>query len=679
MDNKNNSSAVSAVIPAFNERGRLKKVLQVVCQYPGLKEILVIDDGSTDNTRLDLEELEPKDERVRYIRLDKNQGKGKAMRAGVEHASGEYVLFLDADLYNLNSEHLDVLIRPVVEGKADMTVGIFRGGKWLTDFSQRVVPWLSGQRCMVRRVFFDIPIDLVSGYGIETAFTVLAHDLHWRLKYVPLQGAYHKPTETRRGAVTGLLWKLRMYEQIIRTYLALRRRDPHARRRAFIIGILALILVVFALTQFYNNSRADAHIGLQDLPVLDLTNAQRILVIAPHPDDETLGTGGTIQAALDKGADVRVVVVTNGDGQPAAAVALQKDITIKPEDYIKDGEIRQQESLDALKILGVPASQVSYLGFPDGQVGELWLDDWQTNCPLEGKHTQVTAVPYPDTYQPNADYCGSVLLGIIKKILVDYRPDMILLPQINDNHPDHRAATQFTLMAAAELSANDINYQPTIWGYIIHYGKYPHLRGWQLNHSLLPPIPLLTPESNWYRLNLTQQQEAAKASAIRAYKSQLELMKSYLESFARQNEIFDKVDLLEFSNTAIDTLQINQAPNLDTANLSVPDKASARQLALAGTDLTDLQASILQDRLVVTAHTRGDFLPDVEYLTRFKFSDGRTQTCILGKDGLRLTSSAFACSIDISELKTPDVVGFDAEVGKNITLDQSGWHFVILR
>ena len=111
----------------------------------------------------------------------------------------------------------------------------------------------------------------------------------------------------------------------------------------------------------------------------------------------------------------------------------------------------------------------------------------------------------------------------------------------------------------------------------------------------------------------------------------------------------------------------------------MPDKASARQLALAGTDLTDLQASILQDRLVVTVHTRGDFLPDVEYLTRFKFSDGRTQTCILGKDGLRLTSSAFACSIDISELKTPDVVGFDAEVGKNITLDQSGWHFVILR
>jgi glycosyltransferase involved in cell wall biosynthesis len=218
------STKWAVVIPAYNERGKLKNVLRVACQASQVREIIVVDDGSTDGTELDVQEFSPQDARIRYIRLATNQGKTRALWAGVDAAQSEYLLLLDADLINLKVEHLQALIGPVQDGRVEMTVGVFRKGKWITDMSQWVNPWLSGQRGLAKQSFYQVPLDQVVGYGIETAFTVIARRLHWRVEYVPLWGAYHQPTEFRRGAFVGLYWKARMYAHIIRTYFSMREK-----------------------------------------------------------------------------------------------------------------------------------------------------------------------------------------------------------------------------------------------------------------------------------------------------------------------------------------------------------------------------------------------------------------------------------------------------------------------
>jgi glycosyltransferase involved in cell wall biosynthesis len=219
------STRWAVVIPAYNERGKLKNVLWVVCQASQIREIIVVDDGSTDGTELDVQEISTQDARLRYIRLETNQGKTRALWAGVDAAQSEYILLLDADLLNLKVEHLEALIRPIQEERAEMTVGVFRKGKWITDMSQMVTPWLSGQRGLAKELFYQVPLDQVVGYGIETAFTVIARRLRWRVEYVPLWGAYHQPTEIRRGAFVGLFWKARMAAHILRTYFSLREKN----------------------------------------------------------------------------------------------------------------------------------------------------------------------------------------------------------------------------------------------------------------------------------------------------------------------------------------------------------------------------------------------------------------------------------------------------------------------
>jgi len=214
---------IAAIVPAYNERGRLKSTLELLIKLSELDEIIVVDDGSSDGTACDIDDLNPGDERIRCIRLENNQGKSRAMQTGAGATACELILFLDADLYHIKLEDVRSLIRPVRDDELDMAIGVFQGGKWNTDLSHWASPWLSGQRCMLRSKFLHVPFSIVEGYGIEIAMTVIAKRERWRYRYLPLRGAYHKPSEFHRGGFTGIKWRMRMYGQIIRTYLALRR------------------------------------------------------------------------------------------------------------------------------------------------------------------------------------------------------------------------------------------------------------------------------------------------------------------------------------------------------------------------------------------------------------------------------------------------------------------------
>src|SRR5262245_28993582 len=105
-----------------------------------------------------------------------------------------------------------------------------------------------------------------------------------------------------------------------------------------------------------------------DIPTtpLELPPDARVMVVAPHPDDETIAVGGLLARLSRAGVPLRVIFVTNGDGYPDAVTRTVAARNPTSADYLAFGRRREQEALTALARLGVSERDVRFLGFPDG-------------------------------------------------------------------------------------------------------------------------------------------------------------------------------------------------------------------------------------------------------------------------------------------------------------------------
>jgi hypothetical protein len=202
---------IAAIIPAFNEAKMIGGVLEVLHRVDSLNEIIVVDDGSKDATSKIVQKFSERDGRLRLIRNPKNLGKGQAVFTGFRATQAPYLLMLDADLIHITPQHVLDLMQPVLEGQADMTLGLFRGGYWATDLAHALTPWLTGQRCLRAELCKSISGRAAAGYGLETAMTVAAHQHGWRCQKVILHGAMHPPGEMHRGILRGFLNRGKMY------------------------------------------------------------------------------------------------------------------------------------------------------------------------------------------------------------------------------------------------------------------------------------------------------------------------------------------------------------------------------------------------------------------------------------------------------------------------------------
>lgn len=674
------SPSLAAIIPAFNETGRIGRVLAVLRDVAELGEIIVVDDGSTDGTQAEVEAVAAADPRIRCLRFPANRGKGEALFAGARATSADILLFLDADLVGLKPDHVRALIRPVSEGQAELSIGIFQGGQLNTDFAHWLTPWLSGQRCLPAHLFAQVRQPTGSGYGIETAITLTARRERWRCQNVPWRGVSHVPAEFRRGLWPGVQNRLRMYGAIFRTLFGEKVWQlfvPSLSMQTRLKLVLGLILVSSSFA--YDRAVVVPNMRLDDVPYLSLADIERVLVIAPHPDDETLGAGGAIQLALAGGAEVKVVVVTNGDGQAVAPLVLRHQFLARSADYIITGEERQVETLAAMKALGLPAGSVVFLGYPDGQLRRLWLNDWTTACPLQARYTKVTYSPYLETFNPLATYCGRDLLDDLQTIILNYEPDLVLLPHPNDEHPDHLTTSNFARMALALATEADPEYRPEAWGYLVHYGFYPQPRGLHSQNTLLPPSPLSSAGNGWARLDLTPEQVRAKAAAIQAHASQVRLLGSFMPAFARRNEIFAYLRPLDIRPLAYVDFPVNEEGVIETPKMPEPADESTRRRVLGGADLVGLQLARLDNQLWLTAETRRPLFPGLRYRLLVKLPSGETLTADWPGSATRTGPASFTMQLNLDEIGDPDVMGFAADVQQGATLDRTGWHFAILR
>lgn len=117
---------ISVVIPAYNEENRIGNTLDNIIEYFGGKnkslEIIVVDDGSTDETAKITNEYAEKHPFIHLIKKEKNEGKALAVKEGVLSAKGEFILFSDADLSTPINE-LKSLMKPIREEKAGVSIG----------------------------------------------------------------------------------------------------------------------------------------------------------------------------------------------------------------------------------------------------------------------------------------------------------------------------------------------------------------------------------------------------------------------------------------------------------------------------------------------------------------------------------------------------------------------------
>jgi len=210
------------------------------------------------------------------------------------------------------------------------------------------------------------------------------------------------------------------------------------------------------------------------------TAADRVLVVAPHPDDETLAAGIAIQSALEAGALVRVLYVTDGDNNPWPQRWLEKRWSIGEAERTRWGARRRQEAEQARAALAVRdrVAEARYLGWPDQGLTDALMHDDRTLATLVAE-------------------------------VVAFAPTSILMPALDDRHPDHSAL--HVMVELALLRAGGVSQRHC---YVIHGA--PHAPANEVDPAFL----------------------ARKASAMEAYVSQLSLSRRRLSGFVARPERF---------------------------------------------------------------------------------------------------------------------------------------------
>jgi LmbE family N-acetylglucosaminyl deacetylase len=217
---------------------------------------------------------------------------------------------------------------------------------------------------------------------------------------------------------------------------------------------------------------------------LDPSRWKRVLVLAAHPDDETLATGGLLQRSIAAGAAVRVVFVTDGENNPWSQRAVERRWRLGANARTRWAERRRAETLDALACLGVPGSSAVFLHLPDRGLTSLLLAG------------------------------GGGLVPALSRELRTWRPTLVAAPAAADRHPDHNALAVLLRLAIDRLAGTHVRFSQI--AYIVHGA--PPVDAFQLS-----PAPV---------------ERDRKYNAILCHRSQLVLARRRFLSQATERERF---------------------------------------------------------------------------------------------------------------------------------------------
>lgn len=316
------------------------------------------------------------------------------------------------------------------------------------------------------------------------------------------------------------------------------RRRGTGRRKWIAAGGILLLPVALGFIPGFPHPFINLFLWWVPIPprvevVAPLPGMERVLVIAPHPDDEVLAVGGTIAQLREDGHQVLVVFLTNGDANQAVKKLFTLNLLRRAEDYQALGYRRQKEGVAALRVLGVPQNAVIFLGYPDQGLSALATRNWQREDPYTSPYTRANYPFYRNSFNPSALYCGEDLVADLVRILRRFSPTVIYFPHPEDGHPDHRAAVGLVLAA---LLSVDMDEQPELRLYVVHAPSWPAPR--RLAMDLALTVPTALDQWEWSSLELAVRLREVKVAAIRAYSSQRVTNGRFLASFVRANELY---------------------------------------------------------------------------------------------------------------------------------------------
>ncbi len=295
-----------------------------------------------------------------------------------------------------------------------------------------------------------------------------------------------------------------------------------------LLGLIAIITLSYLFFTYFNVSEYPNIPGIK--------SSDRILIFAPHPDDESLATAGIIKKAVEKNATVSVVMVTDGSGAASAkelSKYLQKTNNSNTTDLV---ELRHQEAINAMKELGLNENSLIFLNYPDAGLRAMFEDYWDYDQPYKSymEFNQLNHSIYNFSYQKDVPYTGANLVQNLDQIIKDFKPTIIFYPDGWDEHRDHWATNAFVTYSTAET-----NYTGQKYTYMVHNG-----RNWPSPPYFLPPLNLVPqPELKnldvtWLVSPLNLEEEKAKEDAVGSYQIPLFITHGYLKSFIRSNELF---------------------------------------------------------------------------------------------------------------------------------------------
>lgn len=203
------------IVPAYNEAPRIGVVLDVVTNTDFNSEVIVVDDGSKDNTS-EIASKYP----VKLACHEHNRGKGAALQTGIGMIdNAQYILFIDADLIGLHQDHLKLLLEPLInDNDVGMSIGVFQGGKKSVDLAQKFFPILNGQRALRRRYINKLPDLSWSRFGVEVLITKYAEMVNEDISWIPMKNITHWTKEKKLGFYHGFLYRLQMYKECLSCY-----------------------------------------------------------------------------------------------------------------------------------------------------------------------------------------------------------------------------------------------------------------------------------------------------------------------------------------------------------------------------------------------------------------------------------------------------------------------------
>jgi len=287
-----------------------------------------------------------------------------------------------------------------------------------------------------------------------------------------------------------------------------------------ILNIVALVALVML-----NPARVSIR---KTYPLLAAAGKQdRVLIVAPHIDDEAISAGGYAIDAVANGAEVYVVFVTAGDCNRFSARLLHKTLEPTAMNYLSVGKTRIAEAKDAMKLLGVSPDHFFILGYPDRGLRTM-VDN--PDAVVRSRGTRAHEVPYDDALSPGSQYKIENTLSDLKQVIALAKPTIVIAPVPFDRHPDHAATAEIVDQALEQTQ-----WKATRFGYLVHSRRIKSLVNTP-SRALLPPNRMKA--FSWATYPLSDRVQQMKTTVLMTYKSQRPYVFLLRNAFVRKNELF---------------------------------------------------------------------------------------------------------------------------------------------